>query len=167
MPDTMYRHYLKNMETQYGFVQMLKDRKHTDSIPKNFFNEKDLVNSFVNYRHFTKKDTVVFLARKAVDFEGEKGAMYFWKHRNNESKTKEKEQDWSYSVIWIGEKDTLNTMKTPRYYHFDQKWNKKLSVKDMMNNEIAELYYWKHDLWQPLAPEEEYNYNYGGGWEFK
>lgn len=167
MPDTMYRHYLKNLETQYGFVQMLKDRKHTDSIPKNFFNEKDLVNSFVNYRHFTKKDTVVFLARKAVDFEGEKGAMYFWKHRNNENKTKEKEQDWSYSVIWIGEKDTLNTMKTPRYYHFDQKWNKKLSAKDMMNNEIAELYYWKHDLWQPLAPEEEYNYNYGGGWEFK
>jgi hypothetical protein len=37
----------------------------------------------------------------------------------------------------------------------------------MMNNEIAELYYWKHDLWQPLAPEEEYNYGYDGGWEFR
>lgn len=167
MPDTMYRHYLKNMETQYGFVQMLKDRKYTDSIPKNFFTEKDMVTSFVNYRHFTKKDTVVFLARKVVDFEGEKGAMYFWKHRDKESKAKEKDQEWMYSVIWIGEKDTFNTMKAPRYYHFDQKWSKKLSAKDMMNNEIAELYYWKHDLWQPLAPEEEYNYGYDGGWEFR
>ncbi|MCC7296698.1 MAG: TraB/GumN family protein [Bacteroidia bacterium] len=160
MPDTMVRHYFNRNESQYGFVQMLKDRKLNDSIPKIFFEEKYFINSFVNYRHFTKKDTVVFLGKKQANIEGETGYMYFWKHKDKEDKTSKKDENWRYSFVWMGEKDTIKTMEMPRYYQFDQSINKKLSIKDIMNNEAAGLMYWKHPLWQPLVPVEENKYGY-------
>lgn len=155
LPDTMYRHYLTRSESQYGFVQMLKDRAMKDSIPKGFFDEKNMASSFASYRHFTNLDTVVYLGKKSVRFENEDGNMYFWKHRVKDKKGDRKEEKWQYSYVWIGEKDTLSVMKYPRYYHFNTTLNKKLSVKDMMNNEISALQYWKHPLWEPMVPEEE------------
>ncbi|MBS3913808.1 MAG: TraB/GumN family protein [Bacteroidetes bacterium] len=156
IPDTMYHYYLGSNESQYGFVQLLKKHKQKDSIPKNYFEEKNLVNSFMYYRHFEKKDTVVFLGKKAVGIEGEEGNMYFYKHRNKDVKVENKaDEKWLYSLIWIGEKDTLATMKHPRYYQFNSELPKKQSVKDIMAMEVSKLTYWKHSLWQPLILEDE------------
>lgn len=166
IPDTMYHHYLGRNESQYGFAQMLKDRKMSDSIPKNFYEEKNMANSFMAYRHFTSKDTVVYLGKKAVDIEGEEGNMYFWKHRSKEDKTESKEELWVYSYVWLGKKDTLKTMQMPRYYHFNIRMNKKMSVKEMMSNEAAALLYWKHPLWEAMVPEENlFNNRHMGIWD--
>lgn len=166
MPDTMYRHYLSEKDCQYGFIQMLKKYKLTDSIPATFYDEKTLVNSFAYYHHYTKKDTVVFLGKKQAPIEDEKGTMYFYKHRNKEEKREKKDEGWQYSYIWIGDKDTLNTMVMPRYYRLNVNMNKKQSVKDMMEMEVSKLVYWKHPMWQALQPvdESEQGYGSGDGW---
>lgn len=155
MPDTMFQHYLKEKDCQYGFVKMLQKYKINDSIPAGFFEEKNLVNSFMYYHHFEKKDTVIFLGKRSAPIEKEEGQMYFYKHRNKEDKSQKKDDNWLYSYIWIGKMDTLTTMKMPRYYRFNISVNKKQTVKEMMATEASRLEYWKHPIWEALVPEDE------------
>ncbi len=165
IPDTMFTHYLSKKDCEFGFVQMLRKHKLYDKIPANYFEEKNYATSFIYYHHYVEKDdSIVFLGKKQTSIENETGNLYFWKNKLKEKNGENKDAPWSYSVVWIGKKDTLKTMDCPRYYKMDTELGKKYSVRDMMNNEAAELQYWRHYYWMPLIKKEAPKYGYGGGW---
>ncbi len=167
LPDTMYTHYLSKKDCEFGFVQMLRKYHLENKIPANYFEEKNYATSFVYYHHFSEKDdSVVFIGKKQVKIESESGNLYFWKSRLKEKNGENKDAPWNYSVVWIGSNDTLKTLAYPRYYKLDQELGKKYSLRDMMNNEAAEMVYWKHYFWSPLIPKEDEKSGRYGGWGF-
>ncbi len=166
IPDTMYTHYLAKKDCEFGFVQMLRKRGEVKKIPANYFEEMNYVNSFVHYNHFSESgDSVVFVGKKAAGIEGETGNLYFWKSRLKEKKGEKLDLPWNYSMVWIGHKDTISKLDFPRYFKFDIALNKKTTMREIMNNEAAELEFWKHYYWEPLLKKETEKVYGGSGWD--
>lgn len=155
IPDSFFNFYLKKPDYRYGMVKLMEKYGYKNQIPKDFYKEDSFVKSFAYYTHWNSSDTIVFMGKKSSKIEKETGTLYFYKSRSKEKDYKNEDPEWTYNVIWIGKNDTLNKLEKPLYFKFDQKLNKKSTLKDLMNKESQLLEMWKHPLWVPMEPEEK------------
>jgi uncharacterized protein YbaP (TraB family) len=105
VPDTLLAHYAKNPKKMSGFYDDLREIKKQQRFPaayrkQELYWQSKLMESSGEY-YGNRADTLVFLEKRAVDLDGKKGFVHFYKYR----KTKES-KNWYLATAGLVPADT-------------------------------------------------------------
>jgi hypothetical protein len=100
-PDTLLKYFSSLDDYRYALYSDLKEMRKLDKFPAIYNNHLDLGKSSLLYRKsYGKPDSVIYVDRLKMEYQGKKGFIYFYKY-----KTKKDDLTWKLANVGLVPED--------------------------------------------------------------